>query len=1051
MNSQMLRSVTSAALLVVAFPALTHAGSRHTALESLASRFAGEVYPILARETNGCAVCHNEQSTQLFRVLDSPGATFSMILEHDLLAPEDPMAIPGRLFTANPKLRMPKAGDLSMQERDLIQQFALDSKETLRDLHAMMESPPDERFPDALMLPYDGPVRDESVRRRQGYYQLRRSFGTLFGEEWLADSGRDPFAHKANGFGGVDFRASFDASRTVSASYLANLQEVAREVARRYVSAPKDVRFEGFEPDARVVRSRKQAERNVRRLYERIVFEEPSVGEVERAMTLVRQLQGVPATERTVRFSLEVWTEDGHRDIRHADAVIRETGASVTRFLLDQSRPAPAGGNWVRIGDSPFRFESGNPEHFVRVLARPGNHVTAFDGIKLVRVINGSESLEPIVLDNLDPECILAGEWEPVEKDGERSRAGPPKKKYEQELHVVGTNHLESRTLKNRISYATMALPIPASGDYNVYLSWPAIPRAAKAAIVEVRSASNAKRLLRPQSQLASARGFFRAQIDQTESTLDEQGETQWELIHKGVQLSEESHFLEISNSGVDSTKHVIVADAVKFVPLDGGEAIVVDNTAEDGFEQSEGWAPDELVRNSPGRGKMFGANILHYPPAKNGNPVKDYTVDPEKKVWVRYRPVRDGRYRPGWYRVYLWTPGGHTHADWVAVDIHGSGFVPVAAIEGIPELGTGEIAVLNGTATHHPMGDSLSYRWHHDAHDLGLRLEGADTPTPRFTVPSLSSTRAGWAGLIEALLQRPEFLMPSDRSDAHLRTKLARVAIDLVGRIPTQEEFRAFEESVDLESMIDRYLASDDFKDFFFHRARIVLRSRGTEESEEPARLWTYIATNDLSYRDLLTADYTVDANWQRISRRAEHGPTGILTMPGFLVGKPGLPKFTYPAQVLTFALGLQFEVSDAVEQARENVVSTTDPASMCYSCHKLLTPLAYQRERWDVHGHYRTVDDEHNPIDDTDRGVVPDYPFRGAGLSAFSTQVVRKERFVRTFINLHHDMLFHRQLRVYEDQRDEYRELHDFAIRNDLRIRPLLKKMVLMKYRPT
>ena len=145
---------------------------------------------------------------------------------------------------------------------------------------------------------------------------------------------------------------------------------------------------------------------------------------------------------------------------------------------------------------------------------------------------------------------------------------------------------------------------------------------------------------------------------------------------------------------------------------------------------------------------------------------------------------------------------------------------------------------------------------------------------------------------------------------------------------------------------------------------------------------------------------------------------------------------------------MGIQFEVSDAVLAARKNIVSTTDPDSMCYSCHKLLTPLAYQRERWDVHGHYRTVDDDHNPIDDSDRGVVPDYPFAGQGLGGFSTQMVKKERFVRAFINVHHDMLFHRQLRIYEDQREEYKQLYDFAMTNDLRIRPLLKKMVLMRY---
>ncbi len=379
--------------------------------------------------------------------------------------------------------------------------------------------------------------------------------------------------------------------------------------------------------------------------------------------------------------------------------------------------------------------------------------------------------------------------------------------------------------------------------------------------------------------------------------------------------------------------------------------------------------------------------------------------------------------------------------------EIYGSAYSPVSSIEVSPIYNVGERATLNATATYHPTDKRLEYRWSHSGHDLGLRLEGTDTLTPRFSVPPLTSPRSGWAGLIEALLQHPEFFLPADGPAAPSNVKLARAALDLVGRIPTQDEFRRFEKVGRLSAMVDDYLHSDDFKDFFFHRARAELLSRGTEKSDEPARLWTYIAMNDLSYRDLFTADYTVDPDWKKVSRPSVHGRTGILTMKGYRVGKPGLPKFTYPAQVLTFAMGVQFEVSDAVEEARKKVVSTTDPDSMYYSCHKLLTPLAYQRERWDVNGDYRSVDGENNPIDDSDRNVVPSYPFKGAGLSAFSTQLVKKERFVRSFVNLHHDMLFHRQLRVYEDHRDDYKQLYDFALANDLKIRPLMKKMILMR----
>jgi hypothetical protein len=60
----------------------------------------------------------------------------------------------------------------------------------------------------------------------------------------------------------------------------------------------------------------------------------------------------------------------------------------------------------------------------------------------------------------------------------------------------------------------------------------------------------------------------------------------------------------------------------------------------------------------------------------------------------------------------------------------------------------------------------------------------------------------------------------------------------------------------------------------------------------------------------------------------------------------------------------------------------------------------------------------------------------------------VVKKEKFVRNFVNLHHDLVFHRQLQVFEQDRLKYRELYDFVIANDLKIRPLLKKLILMEY---
>ena len=66
---------------------------------------------------------------------------------------------------------------------------------------------------------------------------------------------------------------------------------------------------------------------------------------------------------------------------------------------------------------------------------------------------------------------------------------------------------------------------------------------------------------------------------------------------------------------------------------------------------------------------------------------------------------------------------------------------------------------------------------------------------------------------------------------------------------------------------------------------------SQGTDVQDEPVRLWSYIAFNDRPFQEILIADYSVDSKMQKTDRPREHGRTGVLTTPGFIQGKPGLP----------------------------------------------------------------------------------------------------------------------------------------------------------------
>ncbi len=84
---------------------------------------------------------------------------------------------------------MPRVGDLTTEEIRRINEFAGDLGRILSRADQGLAAPPNERFPDSLLLSYDGEDRNESVERRMSYYQLHRSFAAVFEADWLSSSG----------------------------------------------------------------------------------------------------------------------------------------------------------------------------------------------------------------------------------------------------------------------------------------------------------------------------------------------------------------------------------------------------------------------------------------------------------------------------------------------------------------------------------------------------------------------------------------------------------------------------------------------------------------------------------------------------------------------------------------------------------------------------------------------------------------------------------------------------------------------------------------------
>lgn len=322
---------------------------------------------------------------------------------------------------------------------------------------------------------------------------------------------------------------------------------------------------------------------------------------------------------------------------------------------------------------------------------------------------------------------------------------------------------------------------------------------------------------------------------------------------------------------------------------------------------------------------------------------------------------------------------------------------------------------------------------------------EQADAYALLKDLSTLGPATDAWSGVCEALVRHPDFIFTMPPSvevapTAPLQEKLQFIALTqrLLGRPPTSAEFTQLTTD-GFAAMVHQLINTQDFRDYYFNRIQLRIESQGTPESDEPARMWTFITTQGRNYEEVLTANYTVDTNWSLQHRPDAHGSTGVLTSKGYLSNKQGLPHYNYAARVFSGFMGNIFEVPPEVfdQRGTSTASSTVDPNSICFNCHQLLTPLSMQRLRWQDDGTY--LDDP--TIDDSDRGMVPSYEYKGPGLEAFSTKAVKKEPFVRRMINTQVKLLLGRELRSQDDERGLYKELWDTAHANSGDLRAVIE----------
>ena len=100
--------------------------------------------------------------------------------------------------------------------------------------------------------------------------------------------------------------------------------------------------------------------------------------------------------------------------------------------------------------------------------------------------------------------------------------------------------------------------------------------------------------------------------------------------------------------------------------------------------------------------------------------------------------PVTFGADAGQTYRIYVAIPE-HVDPDLLMLRVRGPNNPPLASISAPVRTGPGATVVLDGSASHDPDGDPLTYRWTQDAGPTVV-LDDATSAAPRFTVPEVGA-----------------------------------------------------------------------------------------------------------------------------------------------------------------------------------------------------------------------------------------------------------------------------------------------------------------------
>jgi len=973
-----------------------------------AQRFARDIWPLLTRSDASCIACHTKSNPSQLHFPADAQSSYRQLLSEGRLDLHNPSSLLARISTTDPGQRMPPTGmpAWSEAEKTRLREFM--------DALAQTAAPdssgprPDEQFPPALLLPYSGPRRVSGQDNTfLSYYQLRHKIATLFGDDWRR-GGRDQYLENLAQLGGADFITRFDESTRPTPSYLSAVGELAADASSRaylvksgpFTGRPETMPLPSTSPNRSV---REQ----ITRLYGRLLFRAPSPNELSHAETFLRSVAAAPSARAgktgPLMFQVVVSDADGQEAIQQAEVSVLPQASGISTLFVNEDVPAA-------------------PEATLGVWAlKPGDKtqqlVVSNEGT------TGKVTFHSVVLRGPLPgktETVIGSDSPDITVDGAWSSFGAGAK----DGYSDGNNNKGQSRL-------TAPLRVPAPGRYEIALTWRKNEAGVNSVSVPVTVyAPGPTRLTLPPAPPTPPRGEAHYYLDQT---IDSASYFDLKTAFSFDPRQPRSG-VEISNK--DTHKRV-VADAVSYIPAaadDDTPALIV--RANDALGH-EGWPVFKPKDFTPYN--TIGPDLRSDENAHKGE--LSLLFAPGKAL-----PSGDH------YHLRVTYPGHVDNETQVPITVYAARSSPIVRLRAPAEAPVGAQITLDASASYNVQHSPLRFAWSQIGGPRAV-LSAPHAPTLTARIADESAPQVAWVGLCRALILHPDFLFtrPRTLSATHdpamrRRLQLVKLAQDLVGRPPTEGEVARLDGGASLSALTDTYLASPEFEKFYYRRVRLYLESHGTLTQDEPARLWRYLLHTGRPYTELMTADYTIEPDGVKKFRPAYCGHSGFLTMPGFIEGKPGLPHFNYAAQVCEKFLGYVFEVTPEVVKARGTLTaaSTVDPKSICYSCHQVLTPLAYQRTRWTDDGKYQEKNDKGQAIDDSDRRAVASYPFKGQGLEAFALAAQRKERFHRAIIQTHFIWFFGRPLRYDADERGLYKRLWDSVHQTHFALKPLVRAIV-------